>query len=102
MRAHTPGPWSIVHTFNIVGGVDGRRGVANAGGYSENINQEACHEENIANATLIAAAPKMLAALKRAVAGADAALTSGGRTVACQREYDACVAAIASAEGRDN
>lgn len=67
MSKYTEGPWSIAFTFNIIG-ADGRRGVANTGGYSENRNQEACHEENIANASLIAAAPELLDALRRLLA----------------------------------
>lgn len=56
---------------------------------------------DLRNSVLYEAAPDMLAALKRAVARADEGLPRyKSRTPECQADYDACVAAIAKAEGR--
>jgi hypothetical protein len=46
-----------------VEGASGRH-VASTGGYSDSENSDAVREENVANASLIAAAPEMLAALE--------------------------------------
>lgn len=61
---HTPGPWTIYKTVNVMGGSDGRRLVANAGGHQDNRVADNGNGENEANARLIAAAPDLLAALK--------------------------------------
>lgn len=47
-----------------MGGADGRRSVANAGGHADNRLSDNGIGENAANAALIAAAPEMLLALK--------------------------------------
>jgi hypothetical protein len=64
MSAHTPAPWVIYKTVNVMGGSDGRRLVANAGGHQDNRITDGGSGENEANARLIAAAPKMLKALE--------------------------------------
>jgi hypothetical protein len=63
---HTPGPWSIWRDFNVIAD-KGTRAIANCGGFSNSRNAEADHEENVANARLIAAAPDLLEALKEMV-----------------------------------
>lgn len=57
----TPGPWEVQYEFNVMGG---GHVVASCGGYSSNVNPEAIHQENVANARLIAAAPELLDALR--------------------------------------
>lgn len=61
---HTPGPWFIHHTFNVMGGIDGRRGVANTGTSYDGRLPDGGYAESEANTHLIAAAPRMLAALE--------------------------------------
>lgn len=63
MSAHTPGPWERYALVNVLGG-DGRRSVANAGGHSDNRQDDCGVGENIANARLISAAPDLLLAVK--------------------------------------
>jgi hypothetical protein len=60
----TPGPWKIYAEVNILGGVDGRRGVANCGGYSDGRLPDSGDAENKANAVLVAAAPALVEALE--------------------------------------
>lgn len=62
--SHTPGPWKVKSDYNVFG-VGGRL-VANSGGHSGSVRPEEIHEENKANARLIAAAPELLEAAKRA------------------------------------
>ena len=60
MSNHTPGPWAIKHEFNIFGNrkdIGHEGSVATAGGTFSNV--VSCHEESVANARLIAAAPTM-------------------------------------------
>ena len=65
-RAHTPGPWRISKlTETAVEDGDGR-GICSTGGYQQNFDTERVYQENRANARLIAAAPDLLDACKRA------------------------------------
>lgn len=66
MAHHTPGPWSVFKTFNVMGGSDGRRGVANCGGTVDGRLPDGGEGESRANVALIAAAPDLLDALKAA------------------------------------
>jgi len=61
---HTPEPWTIRYDFNVFGYKD--RLVANCGGRTSSAEIDGGHNENIANARLVAAAPRMLAALREA------------------------------------
>jgi hypothetical protein len=61
---HTPEPWTIRYDFNVFGYKD--RLVANCGGRTSSAEVDGGHNENIANARLIAAAPRMLKALREA------------------------------------
>lgn len=65
MTKHTPGEWHIKYDFNVFG--PGGRLVAGCGGHSSNVDSQRVHDENIANARLIAAAPRLLEACKRGV-----------------------------------
>lgn len=61
----TPGPWRrSTHAFAHVETSDGRRSVANCGGYSTNTDKGEHIDENEANATLCAAAPNLYEALE--------------------------------------
>ncbi len=57
---YTQGSWEVVHEFNVE--ANGRI-VASCGGYASTSHPEETHNENVANARLIAGAPKMLIAL---------------------------------------
>jgi hypothetical protein len=96
MTNHTPGPWMVKHQYNVIGQDD--RMVATCGGYANNSLPDSGFGQNCANARMIAAAPDMLAALKRAVAAADSREKFSERTQECEDDYQACVAAIAKAE----
>jgi hypothetical protein len=93
MTAHTPGPWNIQHDFNVFGG---RRLVASAGGHSSNQHPLAVDAENRANASLIAAAPDLLKAVRHLFACDMAGSSVDFRCDGCE----AARAAIAKAEGR--
>jgi hypothetical protein len=67
MSEHTPGPWIVDREFNVIQS-QSRRSVATTGGHSNSSDVEGVHVENVANARLIAAAPELLEACKRAVA----------------------------------
>jgi len=54
---HTPGPFHIKHEFNVF---SSDRLIANCGGHSRNTAAVSVHNENCANAALIAAAPDLL------------------------------------------
>jgi len=61
-KGHTLGDWAV-HRRSPFGvtGPDGRT-ICSTGGYSDNrIDCEIVHDENLANARLIAAAPELLA-----------------------------------------
>ncbi len=58
----TPGPWKIKYRVNVE--AENGRGIASAGGHSDNTRCEEVDAENQANAHLIAAAPKMYEALE--------------------------------------
>jgi len=61
---HTPGPWRILtRAIGTVANESGRV-VATCMGYTTNTDNGEHIQENIANATLIAAAPELLAALE--------------------------------------
>ena len=60
---HTPGPWgvSLIASAHVVG--PNNRGICSTGGYQSNLKDY--HNENLANARLIAAAPEMFELIKR-------------------------------------
>lgn len=103
MRKHTPGPWVakgsevLAHflPYNAITGDDSSQLCATA-----SIAQCAVSwlpsEQTEANANLIAAAPELLAAAKRAVA---ALVANGAPNCEAAKE---CKAAIATAEGRES
>lgn len=72
MSQHTPGPWTIEHTDEIYG--------ADSAPVAYVQDTDRTNQQNRANARLIAAAPELLAALKRIVewddADCDASLAS--------------------------
>ncbi len=70
---HTPGPWKVKSDYNVFSG--GGRLVANSGGHSGSVCPEEIHEENKANAILIAAAPDLLEALENLERVAGIAMT---------------------------
>ena len=92
---HTPEPWTIIHQYNIVG--PNGRGVAACGGYHSTLSD--VHDENIANAALISAAPELLTMLKRFYAATYGEETTGHL---CPLDFDQAHAAIAKAEGVTN
>ena len=59
---YTKGQWEVQHSFNVF---CGRRVIASCGGYADNWKVDEVHNENIANAKLIAAAPDMYEALEK-------------------------------------
>ncbi len=58
---YTKGEWKVVHEMNVES--ETRRGICSCG-FQSNHNPVATFQENVANAHLIAAAPKMYEALK--------------------------------------
>lgn len=109
MTTHTPGPWEIAGASHVYAPGPNGANICSISeprastivGYTEPALGSTDSEEAYANAHLISAAPDMLAALKRAIARADANLPKfSHREPECQADYDACVAAIAKAEGR--
>jgi hypothetical protein len=60
---HTKGEWRINKYSQFTVEVNGRS-VASTGSYQSNIDSQKIHEENIANAKLISAAPNLLRALR--------------------------------------
>lgn len=86
--AHAPGPWEVGGTVRpcvFIGSLRVFTGVVN-------------DEESRANARLIAAAPDMLAALRRAALALAFAAES---SKAMQDDYEAVSAAIAKATGQE-
>jgi hypothetical protein len=73
MNAHTPGPWIVEphsdedELLYVAAGLTRANGIITATWIAECDLQSGDLEENAANARLIAAAPELLAALKRAV-----------------------------------
>ena len=61
---HTPGPFHIKHEFNVF---SSNRLIANCGGHSRNTAAVSVHNENCANAALMAAAPSLLEELIKCV-----------------------------------
>lgn len=106
--SHTPGPWKVKSDYNVFG-VGGRL-VANSGGHSGSVRPEEIHEENKANARLIAAAPELLEACKALLLALDGDGEMAGILDTTDGYYgwgqvtkdirDAAYAAIAKAEGR--
>lgn len=106
---HTQGPWKF---FPALTASENHKGFRVVGGraawlLADVVPLDAAGKEGEANARLIAAAPELLEALRNAVALADrnrANAEAEGATVArtaeMQAVYDACVAAIAKAEGK--
>lgn len=92
VSAHTPGPWVAV-----VGGADGK--VRCSDGRYFLVGDLIYHEDNKANARLIAAAPELLAAAKQVAADFDLQI-HGGSAVDYMKHWQALVATIAKAEGR--
>lgn len=64
---HTPGKWVVFHEFNVKEESTGRS-IASCGGYQVNNYYSKAHEENMANARLVAAAPELLAINRELVA----------------------------------
>lgn len=98
---HTPGPWKVSPTDDtVVIDATGAEVAAVDGDY----NAPDTWPQTEANACLIAAAPDLMNALKRAFSYVEAAVAKDGGIEHCQIEYrvdhDAVVAAIAKAEGR--
>jgi hypothetical protein len=91
---HTPAPWQRIGWMPT--GIYGTGNLADA----IRICRMDRRKEHDADANIIIAAPDMLAAIKAAVALADANQPHEGRTSECQAVYDQCVAAINKAEGR--
>ena len=58
---YTKGQWEVQHSFNVF---CGRRVIASCGGYADNWKVDEVHNENIANAKLIAAAPDLRESLE--------------------------------------
>lgn len=92
-HTHTPGPWTIDAEGNVVVDGDARATIA---WVSSPDSFENGDEPMMANARLIAAAPKLLAALKRLSAGMNSEFDSTPRVKAV--EVQAARAAIAEAE----
>jgi len=86
---YTKGEWNVEREYNVTAG---RRVIATCGGYSDNLHQEEAHQENIANAHLIAACPCMFEALKR--------LVKETRPYAYQGMLDEAEKALKKAEGK--
>ena len=106
MSKHTPGPWSV-HTFGSfdvfeihgpeTDETDGCCTLADLG-----TDTEGPKEVREANARLIAAAPELLEALRRALLDATTDLTDGRgcECARCQDARSAARAALAKAEGK--
>lgn len=104
MSGHTKGPWAVWMDFNVVAMDPLRRLVANAGGATNNKDQERYHRENLANARLIAAAPDLLEALKELALAADTAELLlreeyPARAQSLHQKVATAIAAVAKAEG---
>lgn len=96
MTQHTPGPWVVVHQFNVAAG---RRMIASTATISGNIQTgDALVAENEANACLIAAAPDLLAVARQVVE--NSAATCDRMWVSDAELADMARLAIAKAEGR--
>lgn len=95
---HTPGPWHArVHsTYSHIWGPDGtKRGCIG----SVNLHGDTSREEREANARLIAAAPELLEALRRAWALVDSQIRCNAPTENAIKLAADIRAAIARAEG---
>lgn len=90
---HTPGPWWIFDTYNVMAGSGhDRRSVASCGGVSSS-RDDGTREENIANAMLVSAAPDLLKVLNAVMMAPASHLRPGSEI------WKACLAAIAKATG---
>jgi hypothetical protein len=83
-NAATEGPWDVWMQFNVLN--KNGRGVAAAGGYQTNVNQEKEFKANLSNAAFIAAArtdlPRVIAELREARAVIESIANSIGDTCA--------------------
>lgn len=98
--AHTPGPWKVA-------GDAGREQWCPITSKGGDVAFTPNGKQGVADATLVAAAPDLLAALKDSVGFVEAwsmALNDSGKTAASQialKSWDKMKAAIAKAEGHD-
>lgn len=101
MSSYSNQPWTIKYLFNVFS--DGRL-VASCGGHSNNMNNQQVHDENVANARLIAQAPSMLKELKDMMWLANAAMLDANKC-GCEYEIDEELkearAIIRAAEGEE-
>ena len=102
-NAHTPGPWHVIPTLTgaLSINVTPKVPVATVGGAGWHLGEGVAN----ANAALIAAAPDLLAALRRATPWLGKLIADGGHNNAVlPRDAEAALAmaeaAIAKAEGR--
>lgn len=86
---HTPGPWRIADASQIIVAMDGARSIAYAAADRAQvfINANSVNETALANARLIAAAPELLALLKR-IAEPYGVETRDDTPCACKDPYD--------------
>lgn len=109
-QSFTPGPWFIHPRTTMTVMTEDGRVVATTGGYSATTDMERVHNENEANARLIAAAPAPLEALKAVRAFAEAEVENREHAGGSMSDYineaqeivDTIDAAISQAEGRDH
>ena len=85
---YTKGDWKVVHEFNVE--ADNHRAIASCG-YSDNRDPDTTHRENVANAQLIAAAPRMANLLER--------LANDGWNAYISEEAREILSLIAKADG---
>jgi hypothetical protein len=85
MSKHTPGPWTVDAIpglpVYVNAGDDGLRPIAEINALEDGIDNDARHEERLANAVLIAATPGLLAAAKCALADLEGLLRDEDRDV---------------------
>lgn len=100
MTKHTPGPWHVGLLAINIGVIEigddaqaKRRAVLNASDYIDH------GEEMVANAILIASAPKLLEACKKMLAFSDSRMQSGSRSQKEASFADELSDLIAKAEG---
>jgi len=76
--SHTPGPWGVKHQYNVFGITGGAEMcIAACGGGCDTMRDpEEQHQEMVANALLIAAAPELLAACEALVDWQDTPVSS--------------------------
>jgi hypothetical protein len=101
--AHTPGPWWIDEDGDYLCICEG---AVNEYGEREEVATLACNRPSLllcqpANARLIAAAPELLAALKKCKQALKNYIDSGYDEDEDQEAYTAAMAALRKAEGRE-